>query len=209
MTRTEDKALLRADAFRRRKEGIAALDGEVVAAELLRHFESILPQVAEHATGVRVVAGFWPIGDEIDVRPTLVRLAASGWDCALPVTPPPGQPLGFRRWRHGDAMVRGRFGTSEPGPEAAILVPTLLIVPLLAFDRRGGRIGYGAGYYDRTLAALRKAQPTLTVGAAYALQEIERVPVDERDQPLDWVVTEKEAIDCRADRRHAAGSVAS
>lgn len=205
LTKHKDKALLRADAFRRRKDGVAALDPDAAAREICDRFEALLAVAEEVAGDDRVIAGFWPIGDEIDVRPTLVRLARLGWDCALPVTPPQGQPLGFRRWRDGDAMVPGRFGTSEPGPEAAILQPSVLIVPLLAFDRRGGRIGYGAGYYDRTIQALRARGGTLAVGVAYALQEVPQVPVNDEDAPLDWVVTEEGAIDCRAAGAAVAG----
>ena len=98
------------------------------------------------------IAGFWPMGREINIRPLLVALAESGRAVLLPETPPRGQPLRFRRWRPGCAMVPERFGTLRPDGEVA--VPGLLLVPLLAFDRAGRRLGYGGGYYDRTLAAL-------------------------------------------------------
>ncbi|MBV9653700.1 MAG: 5-formyltetrahydrofolate cyclo-ligase, partial [Acetobacteraceae bacterium] len=102
-----------------------------------------------------VVAGFWPLPGEIDIRPLLLALAGRGHPILLPVTPARGQPLAFGRWRPGEALRPGRFGTMVPA--ASDILPDVLLVPLLAFDRRGHRLGYGAGYYDRTLAALPNA----------------------------------------------------
>jgi 5-formyltetrahydrofolate cyclo-ligase len=131
------------------------------------------------------VAGFWPIGTEIDIRPLLHALHDSGHPILLPVTPPRGQPLSFAHWRPGEAMRAERFGTVRP--TGAPGIPDLLLVPLLAWDGQGRRLGYGGGYYDRTLAALpgRRA-----VGCAYAAQRVAEVPADEYDVPLDAVATE-------------------
>ena len=97
----------------------------------------------------------------------------------------------FREWRLGDALEKGPFGTSEPGPAAAEIIPDVLVVPLLAFDLRGYRLGYGGGYYDRTLHVLRRtAQKCVAVGFAYAGQQVESVPVSDTDERLDWVVHE-------------------
>ncbi|HWL83300.1 MAG TPA: 5-formyltetrahydrofolate cyclo-ligase [Roseomonas sp.] len=133
-----------------------------------------------------VVGGFWPMGREIDIRPLMRRLEAAGCALALPVTPPRGQPLVFRRWRFGEPLVPGRFGTSVPA-EGEAMAPGFLLVPLLAFDRRGMRLGYGGGYYDRTLAGLPDA---LAIGVAYAAQEVPAVPVGAHDQPLAGIATE-------------------
>jgi 5-formyltetrahydrofolate cyclo-ligase len=126
-----------------------------------------------------LVAGFWPMGDEIDIRPLLRRLEAAGHDLALPVTTPRGQPLVFRHWRFGEPLVPGRFGTSVP--------PDALLVPLLAFDAGGLRLGYGGGYYDRTLAAL---PGVWALGVAFAGQQVAKVPAGMHDVPLHGIATE-------------------
>jgi 5-formyltetrahydrofolate cyclo-ligase len=138
-----------------------------------------------------VVAGFWPMGPEIDIRPLVLALHERGHAALLPVTPKRGQPLGFRRWTPDAPLVRGPFGTQEPGPEAEAMVPDWLLVPLLAFDREGRRLGYGAGYYDRTLAALPGA---FALGVGYALQEMPEVPAGPDDVPVHAVATERELI---------------
>jgi 5-formyltetrahydrofolate cyclo-ligase len=134
-----------------------------------------------------VVAGFWPMGQEIDLRLLLHALHDRGHPIALPVTPPRGAPLSFRRWRPGDGLDRGPMGTRQPGPEAEVLKPDVLLVPLLAFDRRGYRLGYGGGYYDRTLAALPGA---VALGIAYAAQELDEVPAGPEDARLAAIATE-------------------
>lgn len=132
-----------------------------------------------------VVSGFWPLSGEIDIRPLLLELHARGHVVALPETPPLGSPLIFRRWEPEAPMVRERFGTFRPDGE--IVVPDVLLVPLLAFDRLGHRLGYGGGYYDRTLALLHGA---VAIGCAFAAQELDAVPVAEYDAPLHAVATE-------------------
>lgn len=141
------------------------------------------------------VAAFWSMGAEIDTRPLMTALAAHGYPLALPAVVAPGRPLVFRAWRPGAALVAGGFGTSVPPETAAEVVPAVLIVPLLAFDRRGFRLGYGGGFYDRTIAALED-RLHLTVGVAYAGQEVDRVPIARFDRRLDRIVTEREAIHC-------------
>jgi len=142
------------------------------------------------------VCGFWPLRDEVDVRPALEALAARGRACALPVVRGRGLPLLFRRWAPGDRLVpRGPFGIAEPGEDAPEVAPRVLLVPLLAFDRRGGRLGYGAGFYDRTLARLRAAGPVLAVGVAMSWQEVASVPCDGLDQRMDRIVTEAGTIE--------------
>lgn len=142
-----------------------------------------------------VVSGFWPMGAEIDIRPLLHALHGRGHPIALPVTPRRGTPLSFRRWRPGDQLARGPLGTSQPLPEAEPLTPDWLLVPLLAFDRAGRRLGYGGGYYDRTLAALPGAT---AIGCAYAVQELDEVPTGPEDMPLRAVATEAGVIICGA-----------
>lgn len=143
------------------------------------------------------VAGFWPMGAEIDPRPTMMALADAGHPLALPVVVAAGTALAFRAWQPGDPLIAAGFGTSVPPPGAAPVVPDILIVPLLAFDRRGFRLGYGGGFYDRTIASL-EPRLLLTIGVAFAAQEVARVPTDAFDKRLDHIVTEREIIACPA-----------
>ena len=145
---------------------------------------------------VKKVALFWPIGSEPDTKLLLMALAHHELDPCLPVTGAPGKPLIFRRYRYGEPMQEGPMGTFEPASSLPEITPDFTFVPLAAFDRRGYRIGYGGGYYDATLARLRAQNPGPAVGIAFSCQEIEAVPDEDHDQPLDLILTEKELIDC-------------
>src|SRR5258708_7649400 len=140
------------------------------------------------------VSGFWRMGEEIDVRPLLAALDRRGHPIGLPVVTGKGEPLQFRRWRPGAALIKAGFGLSVPPPEAEEVVPGLLLVPLLAFDRNGYRLGYGGGYYDRTLAGLRRRQPVTAIGVGYAGQELDSVLHGSHDERLDWIMSERWAI---------------
>ena len=139
-----------------------------------------------------IIAGYWPMGGEMDPRPLMLALASRGHRLALPVTPPRGQPLTFRFWAPGTALRAGPMGTSEPG-EGDECRPDILLVPLLAFDRAGRRLGYGGGYYDRTLTALAGAK---AIGIAYAGQEMPQVPAGSQDFRLPLIATEAGIIVC-------------
>ncbi|MFO1188560.1 MAG: 5-formyltetrahydrofolate cyclo-ligase [Alphaproteobacteria bacterium] len=152
-----------------------------------------------------VVAAYWPRGDEVDTRPLLAALLARGIVCALPVVERRGSPLVFRRWGPDQALAEGAFGIPEPMPAAPVVVPTVVVVPLLAFDRAGHRLGSGGGYYDRTLALLREQGKVMAVGVGYAAQEVACLPAELHDQRLDWIVTEKGAIRIAGRRRVAKG----
>ncbi len=181
------KALLRREAAARRVPVHAAAGADAAAALVGRLAEV---GIADGA----LLAAYWPIRDEIDPRAALEALHGLGHRCCLPVVTGPGAPLLFRAWRPGDALATAPFGTRVPRDAAPEVVPEVLLVPLLAFDARGYRLGYGGGYYDRTLAALRAANPaTLALGLAYAAQEIDAVPHGAMDARLDWIVTEREA----------------
>jgi len=153
-------------------------------------------------TPTTIFAGYMPIGSELDCLPLLNRLAAAGVPLCLPVVTAPGQPLVFRSWLPDDPLAPGSFGTSEPTAAAPEVSPQVLLVPMLAFDRQGHRLGYGGGYYDRTLKALRAARDggggIVAIGVAFAGQLRDKVPVSEDDQPLDWILTEIGAT-CFAD----------
>jgi len=185
----ELKASLRREAAARR----AAIPPErrhAAAGAVARHAASIAP----HGEGA-VVSGYAAIGDELDAFPALAGLHGLGITLALPVVVGRGAPLLFRRWRPGDPLTAsGRFAIREPSSDAAVVEPGILLVPLLAFDESGNRLGYGAGHYDRTLAALRARGRVLAVGLAFEAQRAPRVPVGPRDQPLDCIVTEEGVV---------------
>ena len=145
-----------------------------------------------------VVSGYHPVRGEIDPLPLMARLAADGIVTALPVVVARGQPLIFRQWRSGDPLMAGEYGIPVPPESAREVVPDLMLVPLLAFDRRGYRLGHGAGYYDRTIAALHRTKANVrTLGLAFEDQGVDDVPHDGHDQPVDWVVTERTVLRCR------------
>lgn len=171
------KAAARAAAFARRAEAFAAGQGQ--AAEILADF------LAPHAG--KVLSGYMPMRTEIDPLPAM---AAHQGTVGVPVIMAKATPLRFREWSPGCKLVEGAFKAMIP-EEGAWVEPEVLIVPLLAWDRRGFRLGYGGGFYDRTLAGLRARGPVLAVGFAFAAQEVEAVPTDEFDQRLDAVVTER------------------
>lgn len=170
------KAAARQAAFAVRKSAFAAGQGQ--AAELLG---DVLSAYHDHA-----LAGYMPMRTEIDPLPAM---AAHPGPVGVPVILSAGQPLQFREWSRGCDMVTGTFGALIP-QAGGWIVPAVLIVPLLAFDARGFRLGYGGGFYDRTLAALRAKAKTVAIGFAFAAQEIPHVPIDEFDERLDAIVTE-------------------
>jgi 5-formyltetrahydrofolate cyclo-ligase len=169
------KVLAREQAKRRREKCDPTL-GEKLSRQVLE--SAIVPR---HA----VVAGFWPVAGEINILPLLHALAERGHALALPETTARGNPLIFRAWTPRAKLVPGRFGTQHPSGD--VLRPDFILVPLLAFDALGNRLGYGGGYYDRTLAELPEA---FWLGCAFAAQEVLSVPVEANDLPLHAVATE-------------------
>jgi len=186
----EEKAIVRRDAMTRRNALPADLRAQ--AAEMIAARAFPLPV----APGT-IVSGFMPLKSEINPLPLMRKLAAQGAKLALPVIDQRGKPLIMRAFAFGDELNSGQWGIREPKPEAPEVAPDIMLVPLLAFDRSGKRIGYGAGYYDRTIAKFRAMKSVATVGIAYAAQEIADVPVTERDARLDLVLTERGTIDLR------------
>lgn len=141
-----------------------------------------------------VVAGYWPVRGEIDPAPLMETFLLEQAQLALPVVTGPDQPLQFRSYAPGDTLQRGAFGIEEPEARKPVLIPSLVLVPLVAFDARGHRLGYGAGYYDRTLAALRQSGRVIAVGLAYEAQRVGRVPNGSHDMALDYIVTERGCV---------------
>jgi len=177
-----DKETLRRESLARR----ASLhrDRRDKAAAALADTALSFLELAEPA----IISGYYPFGDELDCLPLLTRLIGEGHTIGLPVTRK-AQPLIFRAWTPETRMARGALGIPRPPDDAPEVTPSVLLVPLAAFDDRGYRIGYGGGFYDRTLAKLRAAGPVTAVGVAFAEQQIERVPYEPHDEPLDWMLT--------------------
>ncbi len=144
-----------------------------------------------------VVSAFHSFGEELDTGPLLRQLATAGFTLALPVMQGKDRPLLFRSWAPGDPMRRVQWGIEEPLEVAPSVDPDVLLVPLLAFDRHGWRLGYGGGYYDRTLRAIRARHPIKAVGLAFDEQEVDAVPHLDYDERLDWILTPTGAIRCQ------------
>ena len=137
----------------------------------------------------RVVSAFRSMGEELDTGPLLSRLATLGYQLCLPVMQGRAKPLVFREWSPGDTMATAIWGIQEPTADKAVLQPDVVLAPLLAFDRAGWRLGYGGGFYDRTLRGLREKKPVRIIGLAFAEQEVDAVPHLEYDERLDAVLT--------------------
>jgi 5-formyltetrahydrofolate cyclo-ligase len=182
----ELKARIRDDAFSRRD----ALDRGWRAEASLQMADRVL--ALPELRNLEPVSGFWPIFSEIDPRPLLGALHGRGQRTCLPVVAHPN--LQFRLWRPGDELVKSEFGVHQPAPDKAEVFPRALIVPLAAFDRHGGRIGYGKGHFDRAIAALETRHPVLAIGVAFSCQEMPRVPQEAHDMRIDFVATEAEVI---------------
>ena len=182
----DDKQALRADLKELREE-LSARDpdaGEAVAAKFpLKLLERYGP----------IVAGYWPIGSEIDPRPLMDKLAAAGATLALPRLDADGS-MSFRAWQPSDELESRPFGLSEPLESAPAVHPTLVLMPLLAFDKVGNRLGYGKGHYDRALTALREEGRVFACGLGFYGQMLDDLPAEPHDQPLDWAVTERGSV---------------
>jgi 5-formyltetrahydrofolate cyclo-ligase len=189
-TISNEKAELRV-AAQARRDALPA-DARKAAAEDIAALK--FPLVITPAT---TVSGFMPLKSEINPLPLLRKLAEAGALLALPTIAGRGKPLIMRAWEFGAPLDRGQWGIREPKPDAAEVEPDILLVPLLAFDREGFRLGYGAGYYDMTIHRLRALKPVTAVGIAFAAQEVPKIPTTPRDERLDLVLTEREVIDLR------------
>ena len=185
-----EKSQLRAEALARRDALPAAVRAAAAETIATRSF----PLRIERGM---IVSGFSPMKSEINPVPLMRKLAEAGARLALPAIAGRGKPLIMRAWSFGEPLASGQWGIREPTPDAPAVAPDILIVPLAAFDRAGHRIGYGAGYYDMTINALRARKPVTAIGIAFAAQEIAHVPATERDARLDLVLTENETIDLR------------
>ncbi|MBT5072747.1 MAG: 5-formyltetrahydrofolate cyclo-ligase [Kordiimonadaceae bacterium] len=179
-----DKNTLRENALKSR-DAVSLADNasasRMVCAQII-----MLPELDE----IKVISGYYPMRIELNSLTILKALHAARFPIALPTIISDDEPLEFRRWDMRTELVDGPFGTKQSTQE--VVVPEILIVPLAAFDLKGNRIGYGGGYYDRTLSVLRKNNPdVIAIGVAFDDQKLDSIPAEDYDQPLDLVVTEK------------------
>jgi 5-formyltetrahydrofolate cyclo-ligase len=187
MTLIDRKRALRA-AMLIRRQGLDEDQRRDAAAGLLDIYQLECPVEVP-----AVVSGFWPIKDEIDIRPLMTQLHGEGCRLALPVVHGRSQRLSFRAWKPGDPLESGVFGTLQPSAGCETLEPDVLLVPLLACDSEGWRLGYGGGYYDRTLEALRRRRKVAAIGVGFDLQVVPDVPHGADDHRLDWLLTDRRA----------------
>jgi 5-formyltetrahydrofolate cyclo-ligase len=141
-----------------------------------------------------IIGGYWPTQSEVDIRPLITYFDQQGYACALPVIQSVDQPLIFRAWRPGDLLISGLYSILTPDETAPVITPTILLVPLLGFDRRGYRLGQGGGFYDLTLANLRKSDYIRAIGIAFDCQETEAIPHQDHDERMDYIVTPTRVI---------------
>jgi len=165
-----------------------AIEPRDASIKLIEHFPL---ELAKHSP----IAGYWPVGGEIDGRPLLAALAKAGRVVALPRMEGRQGPARFLAWRGTEALTADAFGVPSPPATGADLSPRLILTPLVAFDRAGRRLGQGGGHYDRIIS-LYRAHGAIAVGLAYAEQEMGQVPTGPHDALLDWVITPKEALRC-------------
>jgi len=187
MNPNDDKRILRS-AMLAWRGALSQAERRAAADGLLAIFRRERPVEAP-----AIVSGFWPMRDEIDVRPLLIELANQGCQLALPVVRGKKERLLFRAWRPGDSLEAGAFGTLQPQARRETLEPEVLLVPLLACDEEGWRLGYGGGFYDRTLAALRALHRVTAIGVGFDAQLVPEVPHGADDQQIDWLLTDQRA----------------
>ena len=192
MTFSEKKQGLR-QTFRRIRQALPPSEREKAAQTIASQLAALSK---DWPSGI--IAGYWPMGSEIDLRPALIRLETYDLRLALPVIN--GQSLLFRSYKMGEPLHQGPLQTQEPSPHNPDCRPAVVLVPVLAFDHRLRRLGQGAGFYDRTLADLRKNTSVLSIGLAFDCQRAETIPAEPHDQPLDLVVTEQSIYTPHPDR---------
>lgn len=170
----------------------AAVHGPALGIELIQYAADMLRSAGRAGSDKpTVIGGYWPLPNEIDIRPLMRACHDAGYKLALPCTPPAGNPLTFRAWQPDTPLKAGPYGTREPFGSAPEAAPDIVLAPLLAFNAAGYRLGYGGGFYDRTLAGLRDMGAVFACGIAYAGQETQYIPTDQYDQKLDGILTEQ------------------
>lgn len=180
-----DKSLLRTHARQTRDRVHGAIGLFATTAITRVFFEHVAPDKNT------VIAGYWPTRNELDIRILMSTLADKGYQTALPRITKKAEPLSFHPWRTGEDLQAGRYNILEPANNSDVIIPDIVLVPVLAFDHEGNRLGYGGGYYDRTLAALRTEQKPITaLGVAYSQQRLKSLPTFPHDEPINGILTE-------------------
>lgn len=164
-------------------------NGNAFSKKIKEHFFA-----SQHFMPQTVFAVYYPIGSEVNSRPLIDTLNDMGHITALPVIKDRQSALEFRVYRSEQKLNKGAFGVPEPSPNMPTVIPDFLIIPMLAFNKQGYRLGYGTGFYDRTLTEMRRAKPIKAIGVAYSVQQIDDMPVESHDEKMDWIITEKEAL---------------
>lgn len=183
----EQKQRLRRQARRIRQQIHRYADQQQVARQLISHFLSL-----NLLTEETVIAGYWPCGSEVSVLPLMQEIYSRGYPIALPIVKESCNHLVFRQWQPELPLCQDYMGIPCPEDSQPILMPTVLLVPLLAFDVTGARLGQGMGFYDKIIRQLRTVQPITPIGVAYDAQKIDYVPVSAMDENMDYIITEKE-----------------
>lgn len=168
-----------------------------LGADFARYAARDLPQIADSLPMPQspVVSAYWALKTELDLRPLMNAFYDKGVPVCLPVVTGKRESLLFRLWSPQAELVKGLYGTEQPDEKYETVEPNVLFLPLLAFDRQGGRLGYGGGFYDRTVHELRAKNPdVIVVGTGFSAQEIDEVPVEDTDEKMDWILTESELI---------------
>lgn len=184
-----EKLLLRSRAKEQRKLFCASLKKE----ELFKLHLLITNRVIDFFKfkSSDIIAGYWPHVEEVDPRPLLKSLSLQKYEIVLPVIDQESKILLFRRWTLHSSLKKGPYKIFEPLENQPFLVPDILFIPLLSFDKHGHRLGYGKGYYDQTLSNLKKVKSITTIGLAYDIQRVHWLPIETHDEALQWIVTEK------------------
>ena len=185
----EEKQALRKAMFAKRKQAHAEQAASASTAVIEPVLQLIDDWLLEQGRASCVVSGYWPIRTELDPRALIAAIQHQGHQLVLPVVPGPDVRLVFRQHTDARDLVEGEFGAFTPPETAQVMEPDVLICPLLAFDEQGYRLGYGGGYYDRSIEDIKRAKPIFTIGLAYAEQLVDQVPIEPTDQRLDALVT--------------------
>ena len=185
-TINEQKQNLRQQIRLKRQKFFAATDGIEVAKQLQQHFLE-LNILREDS----VIGGYWPYGAEAPILPLLKDLYEQGYTVVLPAVTAPNKPLEFRNWDPAFTLQKDICGICCPDAQQPVLIPTILLIPLMAFDKTGGRLGQGGGFYDLTIRFLRHNHPLLSIGVGYEIQKVDSVPLSPDDEKLEYILTEQ------------------
>ena len=186
------KSQLRTDLLERRDQYKKTHDLKDTGKAILQTLLS-----AQIITPEAIVGGYWPIKSEVDVRSLLSYFYEHNHICALPVVQASKMPLQFRQWRPGNLLVSGIYNILTPDDNAPLIIPTILFVPVVGFDAQGNRLGHGEGYYDRTLEQLRENHSLIAIGIAYDCQEVDSIPRQRHDQPMNYIITPTQVIEIK------------